>query len=314
MRRWWYGASPVTLLPSFMRSSIRFRWIATGFLVLLALGLALAYVVYDRYVAYQSTVARHVPPDALAAARFDLTHVMIYEPFRASIFPLVDRLAAGTRDEPRRAALEARGIRVASDVREVLLALGPGAGDWLLAVGGRLPATGVGATLASVLRDEGQRVEEHEGRFWLPAHGVAFAQASDGAVVLASDEERLRSALAVRPARQELTAGAGGFTIGEPWLIRPLQHLTGTLRAGSVIAIEGRAQFPAAEEALAAELAVRTLLERAGSLDPALVAAFRPSALRAGEGEVQLQLGLPATAMERIAGLVSRSLIGVQEP
>lgn len=297
-----------------MRSSIRFRWIATAFLVLLALGLGLAYVVYDRYVAYQSTVARHVPADALAAARFDLTHVMIYEPFRASIFPLVDRLAAGNRNKPRRAALEARGIRVGSDVREVLLALGPAKGDWLLAVGGRLPAVGLGATLASVLRDEGQVVEEREGRFWIPTHGLAFAQASDGALVLASDQERLRSALAMRPARQELTSGAGGFTIAEPWLIRPLQHLAGTLRAGSVIAVEGHAGYPPAEEALAAELAVRTLLERAGSLHPALVAPFRPSTLRAEGGEVELQLGLPASAMERIASLVARSLLGAEQP
>jgi hypothetical protein len=278
--------------------------------VLLALGLGLAYVVYDRYVAYQSTVARHVPPDAQAAVRFDLTHVMLYEPFRASIFPLVDRLAAGNADKPRRAALEARGIRVGSDVREVLLALGPARGDWLVAVGGRLPAAGVGATLASVLRDEGQRIEERDGGFWLPAHGVAFAQAGDGALVLASDEERLRSALAVRPARQELIAGAGGFSVGEPWLIRPLQNLSGTLRAGSVIAVEGRAAFPPTGDAAAAELALKTLLERAGRLDPALEPAFRPSALRASGGDVELQLGLPASAMERIASLVARSLVG----
>ena len=67
---------------------------ALVFVVLLAIGLGLAVVVYRKYVAYEPSVSRHVPAGATAVARFDLTHVMLYEPFRRAVFPLAVTVAS----------------------------------------------------------------------------------------------------------------------------------------------------------------------------------------------------------------------------
>src|SRR5262245_46257848 len=127
------------------RRVVGFRPVAAVFVALLVLGFALGVVVYRRYVAYEAVAARHVPEDVLAAVRVDLTHVMLYEPFRRSIFPLVDRLPEPASEPPRRERLEARGVRIGGDVREVVLGVGPLPVDWILIVGGRLPRTGLGA-------------------------------------------------------------------------------------------------------------------------------------------------------------------------
>src|SRR5689334_21763529 len=92
------------------RRARSFRIVALVFLALLAVGLVAAFVVYMKYVAYEPTVAAHVPESARGAVRVDLLHVMFYEPFRRSMFPLADRFAQG--QSARRERLDARGIRV----------------------------------------------------------------------------------------------------------------------------------------------------------------------------------------------------------
>jgi hypothetical protein len=284
------------------RKGLPFRWVALVFVGVLSIGLALGFAVYRTYVAYEPTTAHHVPPDATLVARFDLTHVMLYEPFRRSIFPLVD---TGPGGAGRRERLSTRGIRVGSDVREVLLALGPQPRQWLLAVGGRLPRSQVDLVLASVLREEGRLIDVRSGVYLLPETGVAFAQAADGTLLIASSEPRLRSALAHRSVTLPIAGASGGFWIAGSWLgdPPPVSSLDGQLRAGSVVEVKAnvRVQSKPAD----AQAAARALLERFAALDPALAEAARTAQIEPSEVGAAARLRLPRPAVERLAALAA---------
>jgi hypothetical protein len=279
--------------PEGSRKRIRFSWIAMAFVVLLAIGFAAAVVVYRGFVAYEPVAAQHVPKDATFAARFDLTHVMFYEPFRRSVFPLAD---LGSSD--RRQRLEAAGIELGGEVREVVVALGASRDDWLVALGGPLSRRAISATLAEVLRGEGREVTERGG-IWVVGSGLCFAQASDGALLFAASETRLRSVLSPSTGPAPLGQGAGGLKVSSRWLPPPLSSLEGSYRAGSVILMQVSAETagPPAE----AEAALRRLLDQIGALDPALADVARHAVIRNENGRVTSELSLSSSAAETLA-------------
>jgi len=279
--------------PEGSRKRTHFRWIALVFAALLAVGLVAAIVVYRVFVAYEPVAARHVPRDATFAARFDLTHVMLYEPFRRHVFPLVD---IGGSD--RRKRLEAAGIELGSEVREVVVAVSDDAGDWLLALGGPLSRRNLSTPLAEVLRGEGRRVEERSG-VWVVDGALCFAQTTDGALLLAPREARLRSALSEAPGPAPLGQGAGGLVVKGAWLPPPLTALEASYRAGSVVLVELSATTEG--PAPAAEAALRGLLDGIGALDPVLADAAKRAAIRNENGRVTASLSLSNTAAERLA-------------
>ncbi|MDQ2644775.1 MAG: hypothetical protein M3020_13250 [Myxococcota bacterium] len=283
--------------PEGSRKRIRFSWIAAAFVVLLAIGFAAAVVVYRGFVAYEPVAARHVPRDATFAARFDLTHVMFYEPFRRSVFPLAD---LGSSD--RRERLEAAGIELGGEVREVVVALGAGREDWLIALGGPLSRREIAATLAEVLRSEGREVSERGG-IWGVGSGLFFTQASDGALLFAASEPRLRSVLSPSAGPAPLGQGAGGLKVSSRWLQPPLSSLEGSYRAGSVILVQLSAE--SAGPPAAAEAALRRLLEQVGALDPVLSDVARNAVIRNENGSVTSELGLSNSAAETLAERVT---------
>lgn len=277
-----------------------FRVVAAVFLGLLVVGLGLGLVVYQKYVAYVPTVARHVPADASMAARIDLTHVMLYAPYRSSIMPLVDR--GGPSASGRGARLAARGVRLGADVRELLVALGPGPGEWVLVVGGQLPS-GLGETLRAVLEEESRVAEPRPGeRFFLPPNGPWFAQAADNAFVLASSEGRLSQSLPVREVDAELSRAAGGVFLSRAWLGAPFKSVRASFRAGSVVAADISADFTDADSGRAA---LRALLDSLAELDPTLTIPVQSAEIHPTATGVTLRLNFPKEAVERVASLTA---------
>lgn len=293
------------LLP---RVSTRFRWVAAVFFVLLAIGFGLAVVVHDRFVAYDPLVARHVPSGASAFARFDLTHVMFYEPFRRSIAPLATRIAPGSGSD-RTKRLEARGVRIMGDVRELLVAFGPAPGDWVVAIGGRLPADSVAPTVAELLREEGRAVTALADGAFQAGSAFFFAQAADSALILASSAERLAQARRTSAAPQELAEGAGGFVLRGPPLTPPLESARGSFRTGSVVAVEGTLNFArgtSEDDRRAARARLQALLA-AGH--PDVVAALQRSAPKTEEDAAQVSLRLPREAILALAERVAAAIM-----
>ncbi len=282
--------------PEGSRKRTRFRWVAVTFVVLLAIGLAAAVVVYRGFVAYEPVAARHVPKDATFAARFDLTHVMFYEPFRRSVFPLAD---LGSSD--RRKRLEAAGLELGGEVREVVVAFGAGENDWTVALGGPLSRRVISTTLAEVLRGEGRRVEERAG-IWVVDGGACFAQASDGALLFAPSEQRLRGVLSPSLSPAPLGQGAGGLLVSGRWLPPPLSSLEGSYRAGSVILVQLSAKRTGRLRPRRPHCGG---LDKIGALDPVLADVAKHAVIRGENGRVTSELSLSNSAAETLAERVT---------
>lgn len=293
----------MTTPPKPARRGLDFRTVAAVFVGLLAVGFALGVVVHRRYVAYPPVAAQHVPSDAFAVARFDLTHVMLYEPFRRSIFPLVDALPAATASG-RRDRLARRGVEVAAQVREVVVAFGPGEHDWLVVVGGTLPKAAVDSILHDVLHDEGVSVLATALAFNLGGSDVSFAQAEDGAFLLASSVERLMAAQPAHAPRPELEQASGGVLLRR-WLPESLSSLGASFRAGSSLAVEVRAQVRPGSDAGAAEAELRGWLRGFGAKAPHVARALATAPARRSAGEVTLDIALPREAVEELAASVA---------
>lgn len=292
------------------RKATRFRWVAVVFFGLIALGLALAIVVHERYVAYEAVAAQHLTKDAPVLARFDLTHVMFYEPFRRSIAPLAGRLPPRAESRGREQRLEARGVRVAGDIREVAVALGPEPGAWTVALGGRLQKTGLDRALADILREEGTHLSTEGNIFVADAPSFAFAQAGDGALVLASSPARLRGALVPQPSPPELTEGSGGVLVSGPVLPAPVTALRAGFRAGSVVAVEGDVSFQPGSDETARSRALAAVFAALGGSDPDVRAAFDRAA-RSGSGATEhVVVRLPREAVLALANRAAAVILG----
>lgn len=294
-------APTVPEIPAATRKRTSFRIVAIVFAVLLAVGLAAAFIVYRKFVAYEPSVSKHVPAGAWLAARFDLTHVMLYEPFRRAVFPIVDRGAAGTPS--RRDRLAEAGVVVGADVREVLVALGPNAQDWVVGVGGRLPKSGVPAVLAEVLRKEGRTVDAAGDGYVLRPEGIAFGQSGDGAVLFASEAGRLTAALQGQPPNPELNEGAGGLVATPASPVAGLSSFRAHWRAGSVVAVDAHGEFSG--NPTLAMLALRLFLPTLGALDPTLSAPLQNAEVTAVGNSVEIKVQLPSEAMERLVAVAA---------
>jgi hypothetical protein len=188
------------------------------FVALLALGVLVAVAIHDRYIGFERIVARHVPDDASIAVRWDVEKVTLFEPTRRFLLPLLDEaptneLDPGERSRRRRLARRS-GLEIGRDLREALALFGPKPGDWAVVAGGSFPKTGVADAIERVLRDEGRSMRRIGGERLESPEGIAFGRAADGALVLASNRERLEAALAVREPNGAIPrTGAGAFLV-----------------------------------------------------------------------------------------------------
>jgi hypothetical protein len=294
------------------RKPTAFRWVAAGFVLFLMLGLALALAVHRRYVAYDPVAARHLPSSATALVRFDLTHVMFYEPFRRSLAPLAGRVLEARSGSDRAERLEQRGVRVAGDIREMAAAFGPERGGWTLVVGGRLPKSGLDRTLAEIFREEGRTLAFEGGMFRSQNPTFAFAQAADGALVLASSDARVRAALApAEAAPPELSRGAGGLVVRGPWIWPPLAEIRADFRAGSVVAVEAEVRFGEGSRA-EREAAVTALFDALGAGDPSVSGALERAERSLDRAPPHVSVRLPREAMLALANRAAAVILPPQ--
>jgi hypothetical protein len=292
------------------RKPTAFRWVAAGFLLFLLIGFALAVAVHRRYVAYEPVAAHHLPASATARVRFDLTHVMFYEPFRRSIAELANRVPVAPAAD-RAARLEKRGVLVAGDIREVAAAFGPELGGWTLVVGGRLPKSGLDQTLAEILREEGRSLVLAGGTFTSQNPAFAFAQAADGALVLASSDERVRAALAAARAEPELTQGSGGLVVAKPWISAPITEIRAVFRAGSVVGVEAEARFGPSSRT-EREAALSALFDTLGAGDRDVSAALERADRDLARAPAHVSARFPREAMLALANRVQAAILALQ--
>jgi hypothetical protein len=225
-----------------------FPLVMTVFGFLLALGLALGYAIHGRYVAFERTVARHVPGDAAFVVRWDVEKVMLFEPTRRYLLPLLDAAPQAERSPSggvrRKRLTEATGLDLGRDLREALAVVGPEEHDWSIALGGSFPKTGVASALERVLVEEGRGVRRLGADRFEASGGISFGRADDGVLVLASSPKRLEAALAVRelePTIPRTGAGALLLRADAPGLSGEVRALLGEL--GDVSRVEAVASW-----------------------------------------------------------------------
>lgn len=213
------------------REPLPFRTVAIGLGVLGAAIVAVAVGLYLRFVRYERIAGRHVPANAVVVLRLDVEQALLYEPFRKHLLPLLGGPSAPAPEGDARLARVERRVRLSrGDLREVVVARGPAAGDWTLSLGGVFQS-GPGTA------DLGRALSEVDA-LWAPspdgsaivhgATGVAVARAPDGVVVLGASVPLLAAALAPKaPPPAGVPGGrAGGFALG-PAMLDELRSFLG---------------------------------------------------------------------------------------
>lgn len=189
-----------------------YRTVLSVFALTLLLAFAGGLAIYFKFVAYGRVAARHLPEDTTLAARIDVETLLISDPVKAKLLPLFDQGAPSASLKPRHDRFRAHtGVELGRDLREIVL--GVSDSGWVLVFGGKFPRTGLVDGLQQTLAEEPTAARLTDGVLQVPS-GPAIGQASDGALIVASDAPRLRLALQGSEAYQKLglpPEGAGGF-------------------------------------------------------------------------------------------------------
>ncbi len=198
-------------------------WSAVGAALLVAVG----FVAYRELLHYERHAIEHVPPGAELALRVDLEQVLLFEPVRKHLLPLVDRapLTGAPTEHGARSRLlrlrEQAGLNLAFDLREVVFAREPG-GGWVLVLGGMFGTQTVLDGIERVLNAEpGMRSTRDAGVLTLSGSGLSVAQAEDGVLLIASDADVLARAMPPGRAYEALglaNDGAGALGALGSWL------------------------------------------------------------------------------------------------
>lgn len=184
-----------------------------------ALGAALlvlvALVAYRELLYYERRASDHVPSGAQLVLRVDLEQVVLFEPVRRHLLPLVDRAPIGDEAPspavPRLVRLRQAGVNLGLDLREVVFAQMEQGGGWLLALGGIFGNDPLLSKIEAALRDEpGARLRSEHGMILFERCGAALGQADDGVLLLASDAALLGRALRRGGGDEALGVSPGG--------------------------------------------------------------------------------------------------------
>jgi hypothetical protein len=204
------------------RRAISFRALALAGMVLAICAGIGAYVAYRELIHYERRAVEHLPLDTAVVARLDLEQVVLFEPVRRYLLPVVSEvpLAAAPRGggdgavrRDRLASLRESGVNLAFDLREIVVAVVAPTGGWVVVLGGLFEREGMVDAIERVLRDEGVGCTRSGGTLRFDFWGTALGQAEDGALIMASSAAVLESALPATPRYMELGAtreGAGG--------------------------------------------------------------------------------------------------------
>jgi hypothetical protein len=180
-----------------------------------ALGVV-AYVAYRELIHYDRRAIEHVPAGAELALRVDLEQLVLFEPVRKHLLPLVDRAplappGSDPRGAPRLLRLrEEAGLNFALELRELVFARVPD-GRWVLALGGLFGSRRLLPGIEEVLRREPElHVRREAAMLILEPSRLALGQADDGVLLVGSDPAMVERALRPSRAHEDLGLPASG--------------------------------------------------------------------------------------------------------
>jgi hypothetical protein len=224
------------------RQGVPFRSLAWAGLALIALGGAGAWLAYSELLHYRRCAVEHLPAETEFAARLDVEQVVLFDPIRRHLLPLIDRLPIGAEPTaPSRTPAEGRlsrlrreaGLNLGLDLREILVATSRDQ-RWVLVLGGLFPLPLLPKLERALQRETPEGWARVADTLEFSPSGVALGQAADGALVLASDRRALAAALPSTEQFRELglaREGTGGARLsgaaleewaaaagGPPWL------------------------------------------------------------------------------------------------
>ncbi|MET0410835.1 MAG: hypothetical protein ABW217_06045 [Polyangiaceae bacterium] len=300
------------------RRSRSFKIVALVLLALFGVAAVGAVVAYYKLLHYERVAVHHIPASAAWAARVDVERVALFEPVRRHLLPLVNRMGSAT---PAASAPSGRdlatalrqelGLNLGMDLREIVVAGGPGLGDWLVVLGGIFPKRSDLIVRASelLLSQVGVRTRPSSDDLLLfEGAGTALAQADDGSLVFGTSAELVKSALAPGLRFAELglapDQGVGGFgvlpaSLLDPLVLRVLGSVAATL--ATIQRVQGRLE-PESNGRVSLQIDVHSTTPAAGLA-----------------GEVQGWLGSAASLMAFVPGadvageraLISRATVNV---
>ncbi len=176
--------------PADRRGGLSHRAIFSAFALAVVLGVSGGAFLYARFVRFTRVAASHIPATFSAAVRVDVEQVILFEPVRRSLFPLLNELPTPSpKEAPRVRRLESEaGVQLAIDLRELLLTW-DNAGNWLGVIAGKFPSRRVTQAVAAEFASS---VKQSISPLKLPGAVAAFqlapeftlAEAIDGAVLL----------------------------------------------------------------------------------------------------------------------------------
>ena len=225
------------------RTGLGHRAVFTVFGVSLALAFVGGILIYFKFVAYGRVAARHLPDDTRLAARIDVETLLISDPVRSRLLPLFDQGVSRADLKPRHDRFRAHtGVELGRDLREIVLSVSDA--GWVLVFGGKFPKSGLVQGLQTTLAEEPTASVLEAGVLQVE-NGPAIGQASDGALVVASDPARLRAALRGGDAYLKLglpPEGAGGFAlrVSEPFPpgFAQFESVSGALQLGTRVEVD----------------------------------------------------------------------------
>ena len=227
-------------LPPATRTGLGHRAVFTVFGLSLGVAFLGGMLIYFKFVAYGRVAARHLPDDSTLAARIDVETLLISDPVRGRLLPLFDQGVGRAGLKARHDRFRAHtGVELGRDLREIVL--GVSDAGWVLVFGGKFPKSGLIQGLQTTLTEEQTETRLEDGVLQV-LNGPAIGQASDGALVVASDGARLRAALRGGEAYLNLglpPEGAGGFAllVREPFPpgFEHFERVAGALQIGQEV-------------------------------------------------------------------------------
>lgn len=173
-----------------VRKPVSHRLVWVGLVVLALVILAVFGGGYWLMVRYEAKAARHIPQAALGAVRVDVEQVVLYEPVRKHIFPVLDGPEPGGRLERFK---QLSGVNLGMDLREVVIAALPD-GETVIAIGGLFPPKGLVQALAPLVAPTAGRPGCSPEAGVLRCPSAFIRQADDGTLLLATSMAALDAA------------------------------------------------------------------------------------------------------------------------
>jgi len=265
--------------PAPARTGLGHRPVFAVFGLSLALAFAGGLLIYFKFVAYGRVAARHLPDDTRLAARIDVETLLISDPIRTRLLPLFDQGVTRPELKARHDRFRAHtGVELGRDLREIVLSVSDG--GWVLVFGGKFPRSGLVEGLRVTLAEEPTPCVLEDGVLQVQ-NGPAIGQASDGALVVASDVVRLRAALRGGGTYLKLglpPEGAGGFAlqVSEPFPpgLAQFESISGALQLGTRVEVDVAVRLRPGASAAPARIAAA--FATLGAAAPPESAARRP--------------------------------------